>query len=129
VPQPQASAPATLRTRRVLVVEDNPDSAETLKLMLQMWGHDVQTASDGATGLEAAIRTRPDTMLIDIGLPGMSGFELARQLRAHAQLSATRLIALTGYGSESDRAEATLAGFDHHLVKPVQAAELQRLLR
>jgi len=126
---PPATVQDAFRARRILVVEDNPDSAETLKLMLQMWGHDVQTASDGRAGLRAASQSVPDVMLIDIGLPGMTGFELARRLREDAQLSQTRLVALTGYGSDADRLEASRAGFHFHLVKPVRPEELERVLQ
>ncbi|HEY0886132.1 MAG TPA: ATP-binding protein, partial [Ramlibacter sp.] len=126
-PQP-AAEPAVPNARRILVIEDNPDAAETLKLMLELHGHEVATAPDGPAGLDAARHGAADTMLIDIGLPGMSGFEVARRMRALLAGRPARLIALTGYGSPDDRRRVLEAGFDMHLVKPVSLDDLTQAL-
>ena len=112
--------------RRVLVIEDNDDAREMLRNLLRLFGHEVHEACDGAMGLEEARRLRPDAALIDIGLPGMDGYEVARRIRA--DLPGARLVALTGYGQPEDRERALAAGFDVHLVKPVDPDQLQRLL-
>jgi len=114
------------KIRRVLVVDDNVDSAETMAEILKMWGHDVHTAHDGPGALEAARAHRPDAVLLDLGLPTMDGFETARRLRQEGlgQL----LVAVTGFGSVEDRRRAKEAGFDTHLTKPVSPEALQRVL-
>ena len=110
----------------VLVVDDNRDARDLLCEGLTLLGFDVQGAGDGPAALTTADRLAPNVALVDIGLPGMDGYELARRLRsAHAGL---RLVALTGYGQASDRIRAREAGFDVHLVKPVELDVLQRLL-
>jgi two-component system CheB/CheR fusion protein len=114
--------------RRVLVVEDNRDSAETLGLMLEMWGHEVRAAHDGPSALETALGFRPDVVLLDIGLPGMDGYEVARRLRGQSELEGLFLVAMTGYGQDEDRQRTQAFGFDHHLVKPVEPRVLERLL-
>ena len=124
----QASAPTAGGALRILVVDDNVDSAESLAMLLQTVGHEVQTAHDGPTGLTAALGFRPDAVLLDIGLPKMDGYEVARKIRLAPRLAATPLIALTGYGQESDRQRSREAGFDHHLVKPVDFEKLLRIL-
>jgi PAS domain S-box-containing protein len=113
---------------RVLLVEDNLDAAEALSELLRMWGHEVETAHDGISALRTARQLRPGVVLLDIGLPGMDGYEVARELRSTPGLGSTRLIALTGYGQESDRHRSRLAGIDHHLVKPVDVEQLRTLL-
>jgi CheY-like chemotaxis protein len=112
----------------VLIVEDNADAAESLMMLIEVLGHRVRVAHDGVTALDAARREPPDIMLVDIGLPGMDGYELARRLRDHGALADTMLIALTGYGREEDRRCALAAGFDHHLVKPIEFDVLRQLL-
>jgi CheY-like chemotaxis protein len=113
--------------RRVLVVEDNVDSAESMQLLLELSGYHVEIAHDGPSGLDAASRFQPEIVLCDIGLPGgMDGYEVARRLRAVE--SRARLIALTGYGQEEDQRRAREAGFDLHLTKPVDPVALERLL-
>lgn len=112
--------------RRILVVDDNQDSAESLALLLEIYGHEVRTAFAGPAALETASTFRPDVVLLDIGLPGMDGYEVARRLRA--EHDRCRLIALTGYGRDDDRERSREAGFDHHLVKPVDLNELARVL-
>jgi CheY-like chemotaxis protein len=114
--------------KRVLVVEDNTDSAETLAAMLDIMGHEAHIAHDGQEGLAEVARLNPSVVLLDIGLPGMTGFEVAEQLRSSNSNHSLMLIALTGYGSDTDRARAKAAGFDHHLVKPVDFGILEKLL-
>jgi signal transduction histidine kinase/CheY-like chemotaxis protein len=115
------------RPRRVLIVEDVEDSRESLRLLLEMDGHEVALAADGTEGLAKLRSFRPDVAVIDIGLPGMNGYELAREARAQAH-SAVILIALTGYGQANDRRQALEAGFDVHLTKPVSLPKLQEAL-
>jgi CheY-like chemotaxis protein len=112
---------------RVLVVDDNVDSAETMAEILKLWGHEVQTAHDGPGALEAARAQRPDAILLDLGLPVMDGYETARRLRQEGL--GTLLVAVTGFGGVEDRRRATEAGFDTHLVKPVSPEALRRVLR
>ena len=112
--------------RRVLVVDDNLDSADTMAELVRIWGHDVRTAHDGLTALEAARSFNPQVVLLDVGLPGMDGYELARRLRAEG-LAGDLLVSITGYGQEEDRRRAEEAGFDHHLTKPVDPDTLLRL--
>jgi signal transduction histidine kinase len=121
---PAASA---RRRKRILVVEDNADIRESLSMVLRLWGHEVLLAETGDEGLALALREKPDIALIDIGLPGMSGYELAVAVRARAA-APIRLVAMTGYGQPADRARASQAGFDQHLLKPVEAEVLEELL-
>ncbi|HEV2845251.1 MAG TPA: response regulator, partial [Thermoanaerobaculia bacterium] len=127
-PQAPAGENAGADAARILLVEDNLDAAEALGELLRMWGHDVHIAHDGASALRTAQEVRPDVLLLDIGLPGMDGYEVARRLRATPGFEETRLIALTGYGQEADRQRASQAGFDHHLVKPVALERLREIL-
>jgi signal transduction histidine kinase len=113
---------------RVLVVEDNFDAADTLRDLLEMAGHEVEVAYSGPGGIEAAQKFRPDVVLCDIGLPGMDGYEVAAALRQDPTTAAARLIAVTGYGEEEAQRRSREAGFEHHLVKPVDPEALQRLL-
>ena len=113
---------------RILVVEDNVDAADSLAMLLGLLGHEVSVAYDGRRALEAAGRASFDVVLLDIGLPGMDGYEVARRLRAGGGASEAILVALTGYGRDEDRDLARQAGFDHHLVKPVEPESLQALL-
>ncbi len=113
---------------RVLVIEDNADAAETLRDLLALFGHQAEVAHTGADGVEVARRRPPDVVLCDIGLPEMDGYAVARELRADPLTAPIRLVALTGYGQESDRLRAAAAGFDLHLVKPVGPDLLKRLL-
>jgi signal transduction histidine kinase/CheY-like chemotaxis protein len=115
------------RRRRVLLVEDNPDTREVLQLALEQAGHEVVTSADGVEAFEVARRHHPEAMLIDIGLPGQDGYELAREVRG-ALGSEVRLIALTGYGQAEDRRRALEAGFDEHLIKPVDLDTLEEAL-
>jgi signal transduction histidine kinase len=110
--------------RRVLVVEDNIDAAESMVMLLRGYGHDVAVVNDGREAVQAALAFRPEVILLDIGLPGIDGFTLAKTLRARPETSAMRLIAVSGYGQEKDRAQSAEAGFDLHLVKPVDPGKL-----
>jgi len=113
---------------RVLVVDDNWDSATTLGMLLRMVGHDVQTAHDGVEALRVAGEFRPAVVLLDIGLPKLNGYETARRLRKEPWGSRVILIATTGWGQAADRERSSDAGFDHHLVKPVDPTALIQLL-
>jgi len=112
----------------VLVVDDNLDAAEGLAMLLSLRGHQVATAHDGHQAIEAAREQRPDVVLLDIGLPRLDGFEVARRLRQEHTARPMLLVALTGYGQERDRVRAREAGFDHHLLKPVRLEMLEQLL-
>jgi CheY-like chemotaxis protein len=126
--QAATAAPAPVRRRRVLLADDNLDSAESLAALLRILGHDVIAAYDGHGAIAAARLHRPDLILLDIGMPDVNGYDVARHLRGDPGLDATTLIALTGYGSEDDRRRSRAAGFDGHLVKPIDFDELERLL-
>ena len=123
-PAPSAGPP-----RRILVVDDNQDAAQSLRLLLEADGHEVRVAGDGAAGLALAREYRPQIALLDIGLPKMDGYEIARRIRADEGLRDTVLVAVTGYGQMHDRARASACGFHHHLVKPVEYRDLQEVLR
>jgi two-component system, sensor histidine kinase len=112
----------------VLIVEDNSDARTTLRMLIALgFGHIVYEAADGPSGVEAALKERPRLALIDLGLPGMHGTEVARRIRSELGRDAIRLVALTGYDSPEDQKASAEAGFDLHLVKPVEAAALERL--
>ena len=113
---------------RVLVVDDNVDAADTLAELLSLWGHTARVAYDGRTALAEVRSWRPDVVLLDIGLPGMDGYAVAREIRELPDLAEVRLLAVTGYGQDADRRRAREAGFDSHLTKPVDAAELRSVL-
>jgi CheY-like chemotaxis protein len=123
----EAAGAAKDRKTRIMVVEDQADARRALQRLLQIWGHQVDAAENGAQAIELAATHRPQIALVDVGLPGMDGYELARRLRAvHGE--ALRLIALTGYGQPEDRERAYGAGFHLHLVKPVDREQLLRAL-
>jgi CheY-like chemotaxis protein len=109
-------------------VDDNADAAEMLGAFLELEGYEVVVAHSGPEALDRAFTDRPDTILMDIGMPAMDGYEVARRLRQDPALAQVVLIALTGYGQEEDRERSRQAGFDHHLAKPVQVEDLLRLL-
>jgi CheY-like chemotaxis protein len=113
---------------RILVVEDNRDAAESLSMLLEILGHRVRVAADGFIALDSLAENSFDVILIDIGLPAMDGYTLAGHIRELPQAKAMRLIALTGYGQDEDRRRALEAGFDEHLVKPVDIDRLQALI-
>jgi CheY-like chemotaxis protein len=131
-PEAGAAAPAPGATpgrpRRVLVVEDNDDARDMLAMLLEVTGHVPETATDGPSGLVKLREFRPDIALIDVGLPGMDGYTVARTARAQPDTRDIRLVALTGYGQAEDRARALAAGFDVHVTKPVDPAALQELI-
>jgi CheY-like chemotaxis protein len=114
--------------RRILVVDDNEDSTESLGTLLKLLGHEVRTAYDGPSALAAAREFRPDVVLLDIGMPGMTGYDVARAMREMPEVRDAVLVAQTGWGQDEDRRRSAEAGFDHHLVKPVDVADLQLLL-
>ena len=114
--------------RRILVVEDHKDSADSLRMLLELLGHEVRVASTGPEGVRAATDWRPDAILSDIGLPGLDGYGVVRELRRNPATAKTKLIAITGYGSEDDRRLARQSGFDHVVAKPAQPAVLVDLL-
>ncbi|MCC2667839.1 MAG: histidine kinase [Armatimonadetes bacterium] len=130
LPEPAGTIPSAHggRAAEILLVEDNVAAAVTLAEVLELWGYEVRLAHSGSLALAAAAAARPDLVLLDIGLPEMDGYEVARRLRADPTLRGTLLVALTGYGQESDRQRAREAGFDYHLTKPVDPQELERLL-
>jgi signal transduction histidine kinase len=125
---PAASPRKPARPLRVVVIEDNDDIRDSLRTLLTLWGHEVRTAADGKRGLDLVRAAPPDVALVDIGLPGVSGYEVAQLIRQRFAARRIRLIAVTGYGQASDRERAFAAGFDAHLVKPVAADALQREL-
>jgi signal transduction histidine kinase/CheY-like chemotaxis protein len=132
-PQPQPSTPAhetcaTRITRRVLVVDDNRDAAESLALVLKLSGHDAYVAHDGLEAVAKAAQLSPDLILLDIGLPKINGYEAARRIREQAPGKSPVLVALTGWGQDADRQRSRDAGFDAHIVKPVDAQVLANLL-
>jgi CheY-like chemotaxis protein/two-component sensor histidine kinase len=132
---PRAAEPAALtevpvspssigKKKRILVVEDNRDSAESLRTLLDLSGYEVEVAHSGPAGLDAATRFRPHAVVCDIGLPGLDGYEVARLMRKRAETANARLIAVTGYGRAEDVEKARRAGFNQHLTKPVDPQEL-----
>jgi PAS domain S-box-containing protein len=114
--------------QRLLVVDDNHDAAESLAMLLQLQGHEVKIANDGQSALEVAESFRPHLVFLDIGMPGMDGYEVARRLRRTPGLEATSLAALTGWGQQADRRRTAEAGFDHHLVKPPEPGEVEKVV-
>ena len=120
---------ASPRPQRVLVVDDNPDIRESTGMMLTMIGHEVKSAALGHEALQTAAQFRPHAILLDIGLPDLSGYEVARQLRQMAHVASARIIAVSGYDTPEARCRALDAGFDHHVAKPVTLADLEELLR
>jgi two-component system CheB/CheR fusion protein len=116
------------RPLRILVVDDNADAANTLAMLLQASGHNVSVEYEAPSAIERARRERPQVLLLDIGLPGMDGYELARRLRIMPAMRGAVLIAVTGYGQPEDRSRSVAAGFDHHLVKPIDPGQLDTLL-
>jgi CheY-like chemotaxis protein len=128
-----ASPPFRERTQdhrclRVLVVDDDPDAADSLMMLLRVFGHQVSVARDGPAALRLACEDVPELMLVDVELPGMDGCELARRARQMREFREVVLVAFTGYGRDEDRRRTLGAGFDHHLTKPVDPAALRELL-
>lgn len=126
---PMQSEPATPNPpKRILVVDDNRDAAECLSMLLEISGHSTQMAHTGPDAIATACTFHPEIVFLDIGLPGMDGYEVARQLRRDPETSASTLIAVTGWGSEEDRRRSSEAGFDFHLTKPVESSTVETLL-
>ena len=117
-----------MSSRRILVVDDNRDCADSLGMLLKFLGADVCTANDGLAALEALKTYRPTVVFLDIGMPGMDGYEIARQARQQPEGRDVMLIALTGWGQDEDRRQSKEAGFDHHLIKPLDLDALRALL-
>jgi CheY-like chemotaxis protein len=128
-PIQQADSDAPSRPRRILVVDDHVDAAESMAAMLQLQGHEVVVAHSGLKTLEVVESFEPDVVLLDIGLPGINGYEVARRLRATALGKNLLIIAMTGWGAEDDRKRSRDAGFNHHLTKPVEPESLIRLIQ
>lgn len=127
--EPRDTSPTPSRSRcRVLVVDDNVDSVDSLAMLLRMMGHEVETASDGASGLDKAVAFKPDVAILDIGLPKVNGYELAKQIREQQWSKDVILVALTGWGQEQHRRRSEESGFNHHLTKPVEFDVLQDIL-
>ncbi len=115
--------------RRILIVDDNRDAADALAELMRDFGHDVSTAHDGRSALESATTHPPELVLLDISMPEMDGFEVARRLREEVGLRDAILVALSGYGGDRHRRLSREAGFDHHVTKPVDASKLEELLK
>ena len=113
---------------RILVVDDNQDSADSLTMLLSLWGYDARCTHNGARALALVPEFRPDVVLLDIGLPGMTGYELAGRLQQRQETRDAILVAITGYGQDEDKQRAAAAGIHHHMVKPVNPDLLQALL-
>jgi CheY-like chemotaxis protein len=127
-PLDPASAAPRLPVQRIVLVEDNESVRRLLTSLLGLEGHIVEVSGDGPRGVEVIRRLRPDIALVDIGLPGCDGYQVAAQVRADPACRRVRLVAMTGYGQPDDRRRALDAGFDAHLVKPFQVEDLNRLL-
>jgi signal transduction histidine kinase len=124
----EPAALSAIVTRRILVADDNSDALESLAQLLELGGHEIHKAADGVQALEAATRVRPDLVLLDIGMPGMDGYEVARRIRSQPWGREATLVALTGWGQESDRKRSREAGFDSHCIKPLDLQHLFTLL-
>jgi PAS domain S-box-containing protein len=125
----KAAEPLSPRPRKVLVIDDNSDAANALRMLLENDGHTVRVAHDGVSGLALAREYRPEYVLLDIGLPRLNGYDIAASVRGDPELKHTTLVAITGYGQVHDRARTAAVGFDHHLTKPVEFSALQELFR
>jgi CheY-like chemotaxis protein len=117
------------RLRRILVADDNRDAGDTMAMLLRLDGHEVHVATDGLQAVEMFGRVQPDVVILDIGMPGMSGHEAARRIREESGGRAVTLIAVTGWGQKADKDRAAASGFDHHFTKPVEPTVLSALLQ
>ena len=124
-----AASPAAIPPRKVLIVDDNNDSAEALSRLLRSQGHEVRTALDGDSALAVADEFRPEMVLLDIGMPVISGFEIASRLRAKPEFNDVVIIAVSGYGKEDSLKRSREAGFDDYAVKPIDLDKLTALMR
>jgi CheY-like chemotaxis protein len=127
--EPRQLSAASPPSRRIVLVEDNADSRETLRVLFELYGHEVHEADDGPSGVETVLRVQPEAAFVDVGLPGFDGYEVARRIRSSPSGKGVYLVAVTGYGLASDKSRAREAGFDGHVVKPVNPAEVNALLR
>jgi CheY-like chemotaxis protein len=127
-PPGPAAAPVPSAARRILVVDDNEDAVMSLGVLLRMSGNEVETAKDGVEAVERAAAFQPDVILLDIGLPRMNGYDACRAIRQQPQGGDILIVALTGWGQDEDRHKSGEAGFNNHLVKPVDLAALMALL-
>jgi signal transduction histidine kinase len=125
---PEQEAGVSISPRKILVVDDSLDGARSLSMLLEILGHQVRTVHDGPSALKEAKKSVPEIVLMDIGLPGMDGFEVARRMRQHLAMKDSTLVAITGYGQDEDRRRSHEAGFDAHLVKPIDPKDLDHLL-
>ncbi len=125
---PQKAQKKTATSMKVLIIDDNVDSAQTSSSMLDLMGHSCTVVHEGALALAVARALKPDVVLLDIGMPGMDGYEVCRQLKQMPEMQKKTVIAQTGWGQESDRQKAFAAGFDHHITKPVSLDLLTQLL-
>jgi CheY-like chemotaxis protein len=116
-------------SRRVLIIEDNRDAREMFRIMLELSGHEVLEAEEGLSGLEMLKSKRPDVAVIDVGLPGLNGYEVARRFRAEPDSGAVMLVALTGYGTPEAQEQSRKSGFNYHLIKPVNGEALEEIMR
>ncbi|MEX1232302.1 MAG: response regulator, partial [Planctomycetaceae bacterium] len=128
LPEPTPDAPPPTTGRRILIVDDNQDSAKSMAMLLKLTGNKTHTAYDGVEAVEAAAKFQPEVVLLDIGLPKLNGYEVARKIREQPWGQDMVLVALTGWGQEEDRQKSKEAGFNAHLVKPVEHSVLMRLL-
>jgi CheY-like chemotaxis protein len=126
--QLEQESQATASPQKILVVDDSLDGARSLSMLLEILGHEVRTVHDGLSALAEAQKSVPEIVLMDIGLPGIDGFEVARRMRQDHGMRDTTLVAITGYGHDEDRRRSREAGFDAHLVKPIDPKDLNRLL-
>jgi signal transduction histidine kinase/integral membrane sensor domain MASE1/CheY-like chemotaxis protein len=129
LPEPARVVASPVPARRIVIIEDNADSRETLRVLFEIYGHEVHEAADGPAGVALVLRLRPDATFVDVGLPGFDGYEVARRIRASPAGQSLYLVALTGYGLPSDQELARTAGFNTHLVKPVHPSQVNALLR
>jgi CheY-like chemotaxis protein/two-component sensor histidine kinase len=126
--RPSDASPTAHERRRILIVDDNLDAARSMAMMLELLGNDVRTAHDGVQAIELVEHYRPDVVLMDVGMPGLDGYDATRRIRAQPWGRATIIIALTGWGQDDDKARAQEAGCNGHLTKPVNLSDLQSLL-
>jgi CheY-like chemotaxis protein len=128
-PSPVLAAAVPIISRRILIADDNRDAAESLSLLLQIEGHEVQVVHDGLKAVVALADFRPEVALLDIGMPGLNGYEVARVARQNSLGRGPTLVALTGWGQDRDKAQALAAGFDHHFTKPVEINRINEILQ
>ncbi|MDB5812352.1 MAG: hypothetical protein JWN94_4474 [Betaproteobacteria bacterium] len=128
LPRPDRSFANPDGNCRIVVIEDNIDQAQTLAALLSLWGYEVKTANEGTAGIQVAEEFKPDVVLVDLGLPGISGYEVARRIRKHPHLKDVCIVAQTGWGDTSDRRRTREAGFDHHLLKPLDPEDLRGVI-